>query len=140
MKRGSPTIGDELDSLTIAQLTARLEETGADVRELIEDDKAAGDKSAGHKKWFRATILARLAEGDEEEAVRAREQVEELDMCPCDAEQNESLIGDVQCPVCRQWWHRECVGANVDLKKWARCENCEQFARLVESKRDSGPV
>lgn len=32
VKRGNRTIGDELDSLTVAQLTLRLEETGTDVQ------------------------------------------------------------------------------------------------------------
>jgi hypothetical protein len=52
VKQRSRTIGDELDSLTTAQLTVRLEDTGADVRELIAEDKAAGNNSGGQKKWF----------------------------------------------------------------------------------------
>lgn len=66
--------------------------------------------------------------------------MDELVICPCDTEQNESVRGDVEGPVCRQWWHHECIGENVDLKNWKNCENCARFTREGGSMRNSGEL
>ncbi len=137
MKRGEQSLGGRLEVLKKESLKGFAEEKGIDIESVLERDRRAGVFKPGPKKWYRHTIvrcLAEMEEGDDPDIELARDQLE-LDVCPCDSEKNGSVEGNVECPMCRQWWHRECTNlvAGESAKHWKRCNNCKAFGDKVSA-------
>lgn len=96
-------------------------------------------KAGKTKDWFRKLILEVVAsdEGDED-FERAREQLEELDHCPCD--DMEKVDSKVECPCCRQWWHHECAEVKdaLAVKAFKKCKNCVDMEKRIEGQKKDG--
>jgi len=132
--RGARSVGDILDGLTITKLRQFAFVADIPIAQLEEAEHENGGKTS--KAWFRATILAQLANMPDhpqhEDAVYQRTV---LDVCPCGVDGCSAAMA--QCPHCRQWIGTACAGV-ADPKQLKKCERCEEVVAAAEEAQADG--